>query len=648
MTAVELLAAAQRMDAAALAAARSWAQGAPPTQTAAPGRAQSAAQSTPAIAPGTLLCNRYDLQALLGSGGMGSVYRALDRYRASLGLPDSCVALKIVTSQPLGAANALALVREFHNAQQLSHPNVINVYEIDHEGDASFYTMELLDGERLSQLLERTGGPLSAPYALSIIRDIGAAIAHAHSRGVVHGDLKPHNIFITYGGQVRVLDFGGLSHSPPEPWIADPDSPGRSRSYRTATPAYASYEQLQGRRAEPRDDIYAVACIAYELLTGRHPFDCKSSTEARAQHLRPSRPPRVSTECWRALRHGLAWERAQRPAQIEPWLEQLGVAAAAEQLPPTHQLTAAPPRRSGIAGAITAAVLLLALGAAVVAVELHGNVVDWRAGLTAASGRLQSTWHQWRTTADEALPGGAPADSAPVAAGAGAGAEALVGGATTAAGEPQAAAPSDADQGHRAHARGHRIPRAAVATSGDSGRDETGAAAAPGDTLAAAPDDARSAAEGDGAAVDRADAAGAAPDASGIEGADTAATGPAADQGAAGAIGVQFAAPSYRVADTAPAARVVIRRTGSARDEVRFVWWTVEDSAKAEVDYAPLGVRTEDIPSGADDITIYIPIISNPLRHETTRFYVALGPPGTPARPAVPSARAAVTIERGG
>jgi hypothetical protein len=111
---------------------------------------------------------------------------------------------------------------------------------------------------------------------------------------------------------------------------------------------------------------------------------------------------------------------------------------------------------------------------------------------------------------------------------------------------------------------------------------------------------------------------------------------------------VQFTTSSYQVSDTAPAARVVVRRAGSSdRDDVRFVWWTVEDSAKADEDYAPLGVRTEVLPSGADDVTIYIPIISNPLRHQTASFYVALGAAGT-QQSAAPTERATVTIERGG
>ncbi len=178
------------------------------------------------IGVGTVLRDRYELQALLGRGGMGSVFRALDRYRASLGLPDRYVALKIAAPLP-GGAGSRALGREFQSAQQLSHPNVINVYDIDHEGAASFYTMELLEGARLSEVLQPIRAAWPVPQALAIVRDIGAAVAHAHSRGIVHADLKPQNVFITIGGQVRVLDFGGGSASgaAAEPWFGDPSRP---------------------------------------------------------------------------------------------------------------------------------------------------------------------------------------------------------------------------------------------------------------------------------------------------------------------------------------------------------------------------------------------------------------------------------------
>jgi hypothetical protein len=107
-----------------------------------------------------------------------------------------------------------------------------------------------------------------------------------------------------------------------------------------------------------------------------------------------------------------------------------------------------------------------------------------------------------------------------------------------------------------------------------------------------------------------------------------------------------FSATAYQVDDTSPAARLVVRRNDGSQSELRFVWWTLDDTAKADVDYATLGRRTESIPPGQNTVTLYVPIISNPLRHETARFYVALSDPDSDS--SSPSAQASVTIERGG
>jgi hypothetical protein len=123
----------------------------------------------------------------------------------------------------------------------------------------------------------------------------------------------------------------------------------------------------------------------------------------------------------------------------------------------------------------------------------------------------------------------------------------------------------------------------------------------------------------------------------------------AADVGpdaAASAPRLEFSAPSYVVPGTEPAARIVIRRNGSTDGDLSFVWWTEEGSAKADEDYASLGRRIERIPSGSDRITVYVPIISTPLRHEITQFYVALGEPGSP-HSSGQGTRSVVTIDHG-
>ncbi len=143
------------------------------------------------------------------------MYRALDRTRSKMPLPSRYVALKVLHSGAVADADALANLRaEFHCAQTLSHPNIVNVFELDQDGPLIFMTMELLDGEPLDALLaRRRSQPLPQAMALAIIRDVGAALVHAHDRGVVHGDLQPRHIIITASGEVRVIDFAAARSS---------------------------------------------------------------------------------------------------------------------------------------------------------------------------------------------------------------------------------------------------------------------------------------------------------------------------------------------------------------------------------------------------------------------------------------------------
>src|ERR1700734_2994680 len=146
------------------------------------------------------------------------------------------------------------LQREFQHLQLLSHPNIVRVHEFDRDGDVAFFTMELLSGALLSHVLQtRNAVPLPRPYAWAVIRDVGAALAHAHSRGVIHGDINPQNIFITHDGELRVLDFSA-SHS----LLADRRTGESALLLRSpvATPGYASCQLLEGRPPDARDDLF--------------------------------------------------------------------------------------------------------------------------------------------------------------------------------------------------------------------------------------------------------------------------------------------------------------------------------------------------------------------------------------------------------
>ena len=293
-----------------------------PAQTPAPVQSQAQAQSqapqdrweSPAAEIGRVLRNRYVLEARLGRGGMGTVFKALDRYRCDLPEDNRHVAIKFLHESAGGRPELLSSLRsEFHCAQALSHPNIVKVYELDQDDEAAFFTMEFLEGELLSDVIERLK-PQAKPrsYAWGIIRDVGAGLAHAHARNVAHGDLKPQNIMITDSGEVRILDFGASS------------ALNRLRNNSTAlTPAYACCELLAGAAADPRDDLYALACVSYELLAGQHPFQRRRSTEARALGMVAPRPHGLSQRQWETLSIGLSWDRQNRSVSIGDWIAML-------------------------------------------------------------------------------------------------------------------------------------------------------------------------------------------------------------------------------------------------------------------------------------------------------------------------------------
>jgi serine/threonine protein kinase len=295
---------------------------------------------------GDLLRNRYRVCGIVGHGGMGTVFEATDEYRVDLASTNRRLAIKVLHTAIARREELLTeLQREFQHLQLLSHPNIVRVHEFDRDGDVAFFTMELLSGALLSHVLQtRNAIALPRPYAWAVIRDVGAALSHAHSRGVIHGDINPQNIFITHDGELRVLDFSA-SHS----LLADRRTGESALSLRSpvATPGYASCQLLEGRPPDARDDLFAFACVTYLLLSGQHPFPRRTAIEARAQQLRPRRPPGLSGRQWRALEEGLSWARADRPPDIQEWLDDLGLRGAAPRLPRLPAVIKSQPVRDG-------------------------------------------------------------------------------------------------------------------------------------------------------------------------------------------------------------------------------------------------------------------------------------------------------------
>lgn len=296
---------------------------------------------------GSVLGGRFVIESQVASGGMGTIFKALDQSRSEHTQADAYVAIKVLHEQTRARSDVLAkLRREFYCAQALSHRSVVKVYELDLQ-QTPFFTMELIDGESLPQVMRKFHPlPLPRPYVWAIIREVGDGLAHAHERRVIHGDIKPQNIMVTNSGEVRILDFGTSRDSTA-----------------AATPAYASCELLEGREPDARDDLFALACLSYELLAGEHPYQQRRATEARAMKCEPRRPPGLSGRQWKALNQGLAWERTDRPRSVREWLADLDLGRAPlGPIPLPENSKAALFSKGGVASALIALLAAILVG----------------------------------------------------------------------------------------------------------------------------------------------------------------------------------------------------------------------------------------------------------------------------------------------
>jgi serine/threonine protein kinase len=199
----------------------------------------------------------YELLDLLGTGGFGRVYRVRDLQLERL------VALKVLHPALIRDPSVVERFRrEAQLAARLDHPNIVNIYEIGGRSGLIWYTMELIDGPSLAQLVEREG-PLALDRVLRILREGLSALAHAHGFGLVHRDIKPENLLIASDGSLQITDFGLA--------LALRQKFGGATS-QSGTPQFASPEQLLGERVDQRSDLYSLAAVAYYALLGRPPF----------------------------------------------------------------------------------------------------------------------------------------------------------------------------------------------------------------------------------------------------------------------------------------------------------------------------------------------------------------------------------------
>jgi serine/threonine protein kinase len=273
---------------------------------------------------GSVVNERFVIEGVLGRGGMGVVYRARDLRKEETGDRDPHVALKVLSDEfRRDPRMVIALQRESRKAQTLAHPNIATVFDFDRDGNIVYLTMEELDGRPLNSLIRENPRGLAQAEALEIIRGLSSGLAYAHDKNIVHSDFKPGNAFFTHARAVKILDFGIARAAPMGRTEASEETRFDPSMLGALTPSYAACEMFEGQDPHPADDVYALAIVAYQLLSGRHPFGSKPAPQARAEKLVPAPIKGLKRRQWRAIAHGLAFERADRSQSATDFLREL-------------------------------------------------------------------------------------------------------------------------------------------------------------------------------------------------------------------------------------------------------------------------------------------------------------------------------------
>ena len=275
------------------------------------------------LGPGVTLKDRFVLLEKLGQGGMGVVFKAKDLLKVEAQDKDPYVAIKVLTDAfKKYSGSFIALQREASKAQRLAHPNIATVYDFDRDGNTVFMTMEFLQGKPLNQLIkELSKKPLKLDHALHIIEELCSGLAYAHEKLLIHSDFKPGNCFLLNDGHVKLLDFGiaRASTQTDEEREATMFDPAKLSA---VTPAYATPEMFAGMNPDPRDDIYGLACVAYQLLAGgKHPYNKVASPKIKELGIKPKPIKGLNRRQQKTLMKALTVVREDRIDDVEKFAE---------------------------------------------------------------------------------------------------------------------------------------------------------------------------------------------------------------------------------------------------------------------------------------------------------------------------------------
>src|SRR3954464_6894920 len=263
-----------------------------------------------------VIADRYELEELVGTGGMSSVYKARDR------LLERNVARKVLQPHYSDDAEYVERFRrEARSVAQLSHPHIVTVIDRGEDGGQQFIVFEFIDGENLKQLIGRIG-PLPVRRAVELALEIADALAFAHDHGLVHRDVKPQNVLLTPDGDAKVTDFGIARSLDVEEGVTQTGTV-------LGTSNYLSPEQASGQPVTPATDVYSLGIVLYELLTGDVPFPGENFVAVAMKHINEEPPsllerrPDVPMRLAAAIDRALANDPGQRPPTRQAFCSEL-------------------------------------------------------------------------------------------------------------------------------------------------------------------------------------------------------------------------------------------------------------------------------------------------------------------------------------
>ncbi len=546
-----------------------------------PNRQEPSFDSAP---PDRLSERGYRLRARLGHCRVGPVYEAQDELSRISGSQHFAAVTLVDAKIAMRHGFAAEFERGATELKSVAHPNIVKLLEYGHERGHYYLVNELLESASLRFVLNDVNA-LPMEEAVAVLRAVGDALQYLHAKGMVHGSLRPENVLVTFGYEVKLLDIV------PTGWLLGPtDALG-----------------VPARAPDRRDDVFGLACLAYEMLAGRHPYNGNTAQEAHRAGLEPARIAGMGDRQWRALEHALAVQRDDRTPNVAQFLVEFGVSPA-EKLRDVVAAGNEPPRTAPAFPPARLAVEAPELSPRVVAARpmpappARGSAFRTLFLLFALIGIGAAAWYYQEplrtfgtdliATVETEIARIRAADERPAA---------------PAANEPLAQAPAVMDD----------TPATVVA----DGTGQTVVTQAP----VTLPADVPAALEPEQEPAPVAPAP--------VEPAPVEAlppvTAPAPEAASPGPTRFGFQQPVLSVREGDIAARIVIRRTGDLSGAAEVSWRTADGTAVADRDFADLGARVERFAPGEASRTVFVPLTNDAAPEPARSFTVLLGNAGT-------------------